>query len=391
MTDERRYDRRSMLKTSGVALAVGSFAGCIGGTGGGPGGSGGGTTTESNGEENVVEVGPGGSLTFESAELEVEAGTTVTWVWKSNNHNVVPKGQPDSADWQGTEGGDSKVYNDGYEYSYTFDVPGTYEYYCTPHKAAGMTGRVEVTGSTSATTEAAETEEETTEEETTETATADDLPILVGHTSKFQYEPGTDEPVVVDPGTEVRFVWKSDQHNIVVASQPEGANWEGTPGGRDKIYDEGYEYSYTFEVPGTYEFHCRPHKSIGEKGTIIVRETGATTETEETTTTDYATEDDLPVKVGPGGNLQFEPGTEAPLKVSVGTEVKFVWESDQHNVVVDSQPEGADWKGTPGPESKVYDTGYEYSHTFEVPGTYEFYCQAHQSVGAVGTIVVTED
>jgi plastocyanin len=44
------------------------------------------------------------------------------------------------------------------------------------------------------------------------------------------------------------------------------------------------------------------------------------------------------VAVGPGGALVYEPGTDAPLEVLPGTTVEFVWESDNHNIVVESQP-----------------------------------------------------
>jgi len=91
------------------------------------------------------------------------------------------------------------------------------------------------------------------------------------------------------------------------------------------------------------------------------------------------------VVVGPGGNLVYEP---ADLTIAPGTTVNFVWESDNHNIVVDSQPDGAGWEGTPG--SDTYDTGYEYSHTFETTGTYEYYCQPHLSAGMEASITVQE-
>ncbi|MFC4449713.1 plastocyanin/azurin family copper-binding protein [Halorussus aquaticus] len=100
------------------------------------GGGGGGT-------EEVV-VGPGGSLVFEPAELTIAPGTTVKWVWESDNHNVVPESQPDGANWEGTDGGASKTYNTGHEYSHTFETTGTYEYFCQPHKTAGMVGTITV-------------------------------------------------------------------------------------------------------------------------------------------------------------------------------------------------------------------------------------------------------
>nr|WP_238398122.1 plastocyanin/azurin family copper-binding protein [Halorussus salinus] len=102
------------------------------------GSSGGGGPTEE------VIVGPGGSLVFEPAELTIAPGTTVNFVWESDNHNVVVESQPDGANWQGTQGGASKTYNTGHEYSHTFETTGTYEYFCQPHKTAGMVGTITV-------------------------------------------------------------------------------------------------------------------------------------------------------------------------------------------------------------------------------------------------------
>ncbi len=91
------------------------------------------------------------------------------------------------------------------------------------------------------------------------------------------------------------------------------------------------------------------------------------------------------VVVGPGGNLVFEP---ADLTIAPGTTVNFVWDSDNHNIVVENQPDDANWEGTPGGPSDIYNTGYEYSHTFETEGTYEYFCQPHKSAGMVASITV---
>jgi plastocyanin len=91
------------------------------------------------------------------------------------------------------------------------------------------------------------------------------------------------------------------------------------------------------------------------------------------------------VAVGPGGELVFDPET---IQVTPGTTVKWVWEGDNHNVVVESQPDDADWEGQPPDET--YDTGHEYEHTFETLGTYDYFCQPHKSVGMVGTVEVVE-
>jgi plastocyanin len=91
------------------------------------------------------------------------------------------------------------------------------------------------------------------------------------------------------------------------------------------------------------------------------------------------------VIVGPDGELAFEPER---LRIPPGTTVRFVWESDDHNVTVDEHPPDADWEGTPGDRTEVFETGYVYTHLFGVEGTYEYYCAPHRSAGMVGSVVV---
>ncbi|WP_332898589.1 MULTISPECIES: plastocyanin/azurin family copper-binding protein [unclassified Haladaptatus] len=92
------------------------------------------------------------------------------------------------------------------------------------------------------------------------------------------------------------------------------------------------------------------------------------------------------VEVGPGGDLVFTPGTEEPLYASPGTTVTFTWGSDNHNIVVDSQPDGAGWEGSESLENE----GFTYEHTFDTLGTYEYHCQPHASSGMTGEIVINE-
>jgi plastocyanin len=84
----------------------------------------------------------------------------------------------------------------------------------------------------------------------------------------YAYEPGTEEPMQIAPGTTVEWVWQSDGHNIVVDSQPEGADWEG----HEPIENEGFTYSHTFETLGEYSYYCEPHLSLGMEATIVVTE-----------------------------------------------------------------------------------------------------------------------
>lgn len=97
------------------------------------------TATPRPAVDQEVKVGPG-ALSFEPASFEIPTGGSVRWIWESSGHNVRPSNTPGGSDWSGTEGGDGTTFDAGYTYAYTFEVSGNYEYYCAPHRSAGMTG-----------------------------------------------------------------------------------------------------------------------------------------------------------------------------------------------------------------------------------------------------------
>lgn len=94
--------------------------------------------------------------------------------------------------------------------------------------------------------------------------------VNVGPGGQYVFAPGTDKPLYIQPGTKVKFVWKSDNHNIVVGSQPKGANWKG----HEPLENTGFTTSYTFKKKGKYHYWCDPHKSLGMVADIVVNSTG---------------------------------------------------------------------------------------------------------------------
>lgn len=86
-------------------------------------------------------------------------------------------------------------------------------------------------------------------------------------------------------------------------------------------------------------------------------------------------------------DFAFEPGTDDPALVTPGTTVRFVWETNGHNINVDTKPEGSDWQG----HMPIEDAGFVHEHTFETEGSYHFWCDPHKGLGMIGDIEVTED
>ncbi len=121
----------------------------------------GGTTTEGDGEETETTTGGAGGGTeqvrmvtedseyfFDPIGLFVEPGTTVEWVNEAGSHSSTAYAESlDSADVtripDDAEPWNSEILTEeGATFSYTFEVPGTYDYFCIPHKALGMVARV---------------------------------------------------------------------------------------------------------------------------------------------------------------------------------------------------------------------------------------------------------
>jgi len=92
--------------------------------------------------------------------------------------------------------------------------------------------------------------------------------VEVGPGGNPEFSPGTDDPLYIKPGTTVEFVWKSDGHNVVPESLPDGAEWEGVP----QVHDTGHTYTHTFETLGKYHYICEPHESLGMVADIEVTE-----------------------------------------------------------------------------------------------------------------------
>lgn len=97
--------------------------------------------------EVTVEVGAqgnGGTFAFSPAGLWIDPGTTVTFEWVSNTHNVVVENQPEGAGWEGTAGAPSETYDTGHTYEHTFEETGIRTYFCNPHLGLDMKGAIAV-------------------------------------------------------------------------------------------------------------------------------------------------------------------------------------------------------------------------------------------------------
>ena len=101
-----------------------------------------------------VDVGPGGTQTFEPDELTINVGDTVRWTWRSPTHTVT-SGPGCTADSQFCSPSNNScptgaTSSTGFVYSRTFNTPGSYTYFCRTHCTAyNMRGTITVQGAAS--------------------------------------------------------------------------------------------------------------------------------------------------------------------------------------------------------------------------------------------------
>jgi len=81
----------------------------------------------------------------------------------------------------------------------------------------------------------------------------------------YYYSP---DKLTIQPGDTVTFLNDSDDmHDVMFVNVPKAVDeMIMSPMHNNK----GDKYSYTFNVPGTYKFHCHPHEKLGMTGMLIV-------------------------------------------------------------------------------------------------------------------------
>ena len=69
---------------------------------------------------------------FLPADITVAVGTTVRWIYRSGGpHTVTPDGH--------TRWNEVSLTTAGQTFEHTFTTAGVFNYYCSPHRAAGIT------------------------------------------------------------------------------------------------------------------------------------------------------------------------------------------------------------------------------------------------------------
>tara|TARA_E500000178_G_C16712469_1_gene613318 strand:- start:63 stop:482 length:420 start_codon:yes stop_codon:yes gene_type:complete len=77
----------------------------------------------------------GNRMVYSQEVAKIDVGDTVIWLPASKGHNVEIISSPNKMKFKSKNGKEAKI---------TFDTPGIYYYWCTPHKSMGMIGLIVV-------------------------------------------------------------------------------------------------------------------------------------------------------------------------------------------------------------------------------------------------------
>jgi plastocyanin len=96
--------------------------------------------------------------------------------------------------------------------------------------------------------------------------------VTVGPGGALQFSPST---LTISAGDTVMWMWDSSGHTVNSGTTIEGDGLFCSPNnsgcGNNPASNAGAVYSHTFTETGTFPFFCRPHFSLGMRGTITVK------------------------------------------------------------------------------------------------------------------------
>ncbi|MEF8901628.1 MAG: halocyanin domain-containing protein [Halovenus sp.] len=442
MTD---FDRRQILKGGGAALTLG-LAGCLSDGRGVPGrsppveddgedGNGGpnGPNFQSQIDEHLADVSnydgtvedlrDEGDLdvvcgdvegveeqpyAFGPSAVQIEPGTTITWTWSGSAGHSVTHDNGDAFN-------SGILSGDGTTFEYTFDQEGLFLYICIPHEQLGQKGAVVVgdIGGDGGTDQEPSNGEDQFQAEiddhlsdtgnydgTVADFTGDDTVDVTNGDVEGVEQPFAFGPpaIEIDAGTTVRWTWSGSDSHSVTHDNGDAFNSEIQSG-------DGTTFEYTFDEPGLYLYICIPHESLGQKGAIVVRDSGGNggdgddgdgggvpqevsahlsdVANFDGTIADFTGQGAVDVTSGDVEGVEEQPYAFGPpaIRVSQGTEVTWTWSgSAGHSVTHDN--------------GDAFDSGIQsgdgttFSYTFDESGVYLYICIPHEALGQKGAVIV---
>jgi plastocyanin len=171
----------------------------------------------------------------------------------------------------------------------------------------------------------------------------------------------TPKDVQINVGDTVKWIAASGTHTVTSGT---GSNDPSVGDLFDQQLAAGQTFSHVFSAAGLISYFCRPHETMGMKGTVTVAAVTAKT-----------------VQVSASGT-SFNPSN---VEIHAGDTVRWV-ASGTHTVTSGT--------GSSDPSAgALFDhplsSGQSYSFVFTSPGTFHYFCVPHEQSGMKGTVTVT--
>lgn len=140
--------------------------------------------------------------------------------------------------------------------------------------------------------------------------------------------------LTIQPGDTVTFENAQDEmHEVMFINVPKGVDEMIMSPMHEK---KGDKFSYTFTVPGTYQFHCHPHEALGMKGTLIV---GTPSKPGETKSMDHHKLTQKLEKGETAGGVNTPAGSKAVASGDIAATGKVVSvDADKHTIKLKHDP-----------------------------------------------------
>jgi len=201
---------------------------------------------------------------FAPKHLTIRAGDSVRWENTS--------GTPHTSTSDDDGGWDSGIVAAGGSYTRRFDTPGEFAYICTLHATMGQTGTITVEGDATPTATSSGTPPATPTVQPAAPLSgapppeASIRPVRGPATfnviqNEYEFMPAT---IIIAAGDTVRWV---NQGNAPHNTTGDGGAWASA-----LMMKPGESFAYRFAVAGTYTYRCTLHATLGQTGTVVVRE-----------------------------------------------------------------------------------------------------------------------
>ncbi|MBI2831771.1 MAG: cupredoxin domain-containing protein [Chloroflexi bacterium] len=298
---------------------------------------------------NTVQIGDN---FFSPTNLSVMAGTTVTWM----HTGIMPHSVTSQSGLL-----DSGMLTPGRSFTYTFQNPGTYPYYCIFH--SGQSGTVTVSGS-GASQNSANQQMQTTSPAgfAVVMVSQGGNGVLVADNVYF--------PVILSVNTGTAVTWVNIGHATHSVTSDTGFFDSG-------IMNPGQGFTFTFQNPGTYLYHSTSNE--GQSGTVVVSDRSRTTASQpeqmassNASTATKPTEQSIAI-----GDNTYSPGI---MSLAKGTAVK--WTNTGHLPHTVTSDTGLF-------DSGMLKPGQSFTFTFDQPDSYSYHCIYHS--GQSGNVKVADE